>query len=77
MKKYDKLTLPILFLIIKEITNKDVSDVTLRFVDDLGFDSMDVVTFLSILENDYDEYIEDKDVPDLHTVQDVITFCNL
>lgn len=59
--------------IIEQISEKEINDYNLRFVEDLKFDSLDTIVLLSRLEKELDIYIEDEDVPNLLTVQSLIT----
>lgn len=75
--EYLTLTKEDLFLVIEEITNKSIVSKKQRFIEDLKFDSMDTVTFLSVLEVDYNCYIPDDKVMDLQTIQSVIDYLKL
>lgn len=41
-----------------------------RIIEDLGFDSLDVIELVCELEEFYDIYIEDADVPKYNTVEE-------
>jgi acyl carrier protein len=58
--------------IIEQISEKEINDYNLRFVEDLKFDSLDTIVLLSRLEKELDIYVEDEDVPNLLTVQNLI-----
>ncbi len=66
-----------LFLVIEEIANVKVEKEEFQFIEDLHFDSMDTVVFLSMLEIDYGIYIPDDLVTELKTVQSVIDYLKL
>ena len=58
--------------IVEQISDTEVTDYSLRFIEDLKFDSLDTIVLLSRLEKELDIYIEDKDVPNLLTVKNLI-----
>lgn len=58
--------------IIEQISEKEINDYNLRFIEDLKFDSLDTIVLLSRLEKELDIYVEDEDVPNLLTVQNLI-----
>lgn len=51
-------------------------DITLesRFIDDLGFNSYDFMSFLGDLETELDVTVEESDVVNLHTVGEAIEY---
>lgn len=53
----------------EEKVNKD-SDL----FEDLGADSLDVVTLLMALEEEFDLSIEDEQAQEFHTVNDIVSF---
>lgn len=40
-------------------------------IEDLGADSLDLAELMSMLEDEYDFVVDDEDVHDIHTVEDV------
>ena len=51
-------------------------DITLesRFIDDLGFNSYDLMSLLGDLETELDVTVEESDVVNLHTVGEAIAY---
>ena len=45
-----------------------------RFVEDLGFDSFSVMTFVGDIEDEYDVEIDERAVAEVRTVGDMITY---
>lgn len=43
-----------------------------EFIDDLGLSSMDFFNLISLVENEYDIKISDRDMQELETVEDLI-----
>lgn len=41
---------------------------------DLGADSLDVISLIMVIEEKYDLYISDEDIKNIQTVNDVINF---
>ncbi|MBM25496.1 MAG: acyl carrier protein [Chloroflexi bacterium] len=60
--------------IIEQISDKEINNYNLRFVEDLNFDSLDTVVLLSRLEKELDIYVKDSEVQKLITVQHLIDF---
>ena len=48
--------------IIEQISDKEINNYNLRFVEDLNFDSLDTVVLLSRLEKELDIYVKDSEV---------------
>lgn len=61
--------------IIVSTTNVDANKVipTANLKDDLGIDSLDSVELVLELENEFNVTIEDSEVQNLVTVQDIVT----
>jgi acyl carrier protein len=62
--------------VIAEVFKKDESELTLetRIVDDLGAESLDIITLLMEFEDTFDRKIPDEDVEKLLTVGDAVTY---
>ena len=62
--------------IITEQLGIDEKDVTLdsAFIEDLGADSLDIVELIMAMESEFDMEIEDDDVEDISTVEDVVNY---
>ena len=60
--------------IIEQISDKEINNYNLRFVEDLNFDSLDTVVLLSRLEKELDIYVKDREVQKLITDQHLIDF---
>lgn len=57
-----------------EVLKADIESVTLssRFREDLGADSLDMVTLLMALENEFEGTISDEEAKQVSTVQDAL-----
>jgi acyl carrier protein len=62
--------------VIAEVFKKDESELTLqtRIVDDLGAESLDIITLLMEFEDTFDRKIPDEDVEKLATVGDTVQY---
>ena len=62
--------------IITEQLGIDEKDVTLdsAFIEDLGADSLDIVELIMAMESEFDMEIEDDEVEDISTVEDVVNY---
>ena len=45
-----------------------------RIIEDLGFDSLDVLEFVMDIENLYDILIEDEEVPKYNTIEEWVNY---
>lgn len=45
-----------------------------RIIEDLGFDSLDVIEFVIDLETLYDILIEDEDIPKYNTIEEWVSY---
>lgn len=45
-----------------------------RFIEDLGFNSYDFMSFLGELEQEFDITVDEQEVIELHTVGDAISY---
>lgn len=55
------------------IEEKDVK-MESAFIEDLGADSLDIVELIMAMESEFDMEIEDDEVEDISTVEDVVNY---
>ncbi len=62
--------------IITEQLGIDENEVSLEsaFIEDLGADSLDIVELIMAMESEFDMEIEDDEVEDISTVEDVVNY---
>lgn len=62
--------------VIAEVFKKDESELTLetRIIDDLGAESLDIITLLMEFEDTFDRKIPDEDVEKLVTIGDTVQY---
>lgn len=62
--------------IITEQLGIDEKEVKLEsaFIEDLGADSLDIVELIMAMESEFDMEIEDDEVEDISTVEDVVNY---
>ena len=62
--------------IITEQLGLDEKDVKMEsaFIEDLGADSLDIVELIMAMESEFDMEIEDDEVEDISTVEDVVNY---
>ena len=62
--------------VIAEVFKKDESELTLetRIIDDLGAESLDIITLLMEFEDTFDRKIPDEDVEKLVTIDDTVQY---
>lgn len=62
--------------IIAEQLGIDEKDIKLEsaFIEDLGADSLDIVELIMAMESEFDMEIEDDEVEDISTVEDVVEY---
>ena len=62
--------------ILCELLDIDVDEVTLDtdLVKDLGADSLDLVDFVTTLEDEFDKEIPDEEIENIKTVGDVVSY---
>lgn len=62
--------------VIAEVFNTDEGKITMetRFVEDLGAESLDIVTLLMEFEDEFDRKIPDEDAEKLTTVGDAVSY---
>lgn len=62
--------------IITEQLGIDEKDVKMdsAFIEDLGADSLDIVELIMAMESEFDMEIEDDEVEDISTVEDVVNY---
>lgn len=62
--------------IIAEQLGIDDKEVKLEsaFIEDLGADSLDIVELIMAMESEFDMEIEDDEVEDISTVEDVVNY---
>ena len=60
--------------ILEEITGTDPDDVHMdsKLTDDLGLDSLDAVEVAMAVEEEFDIEIDDEDLLELHSIQDIV-----
>ena len=46
----------------------------MRFIEDLGFSSLDFMTFLGDLEDTFDVEVDENEVINIHTIDDAIKY---
>jgi acyl carrier protein len=62
--------------VIAEVFKKDESELTLetRIIDDLGAESLDIITLLMEFEDTFERKIPDEDVEKLVTIGDTVQY---
>jgi acyl carrier protein len=62
--------------VIAEVFKKEESELTLetRIIDDLGAESLDIITLLMEFEDTFDRKIPDEDVEKLVTIDDTVQY---
>lgn len=62
--------------IITEQLGIDEKEIKLEsaFIEDLGADSLDIVELIMAMESEFDMEIEDDEVEDISTVEDVVDY---
>jgi len=62
--------------IITEQLGLEEKDVKMEsaFIEDLGADSLDIVELIMAMESEFDMEIEDDEVEDISTVEDVVNY---
>ena len=62
--------------IIAEVLNVDAQEVTMdtTFVEDLGADSLDVVTLLMCIEDEFGVTVSDEEAQELRQVGDIVAY---
>jgi acyl carrier protein len=62
--------------LIAEVFKKDESELTLetKIIDDLGAESLDIITLLMEFEDTFDRKIPDEDVEKLVTIGDTVQY---
>lgn len=62
--------------VISEVFKKDESELTLetKIIDDLGAESLDIITLLMEFEDTFDRKIPDEDVEKLVTIGDTVQY---
>jgi len=62
--------------VIAEVFKKDESELKLetRIIDDLGAESLDIITLLMEFEDTFDRKIPDEDVEKLVTIDDTVQY---
>lgn len=62
--------------IITEQLGIDEKEIKLEsaFIEDLGADSLDIVELIMAMESEFDMEIEDDEVEDISTVEDVVNY---
>lgn len=62
--------------VVAEVFKKDESELTLetKIVDDLGAESLDIITLLMEFEDTFDSKIPDEDVEKLVTIGDTVRY---
>jgi acyl carrier protein len=62
--------------VIAEVFKKDENELTLetRIIDDLGAESLDIITLLMEFEDTFDRKIPDEDVEKLVTIGDTVQY---
>jgi len=62
--------------IITEQLGIDEKDVKMEsaFIEDLGADSLDIVELIMAMESEFDMEIDDDEVEDISTVEDVVNY---
>ena len=64
--------------IVAEYCNIPADEITndMRFIEDLGFSSLDFMTFLGDLEDTFDVEIDEDEIINIHTIEDAIKHLN-
>ena len=59
--------------IVAEYCNTPADEITndMRFIEDLGFSSLDFMTFLGDLEDTFDVEIDEDEIINIHTIEDL------
>ena len=62
--------------IVAEYCNTPADEITndMRFIEDLGFSSLDFMTFLGELEDTFDVEVDEDEIIDIHTIDDAIKY---
>lgn len=62
--------------IVAEYCNTPADEITndMRFIEDLGFSSLDFMTFLGDLEDTFDVEVDEDEIVDIHTIDDAIKY---
>lgn len=62
--------------IVAEYCNTPADEITndMRFIEDLGFSSLDFMTFLGELEDTFDVEVDEDEIVDIHTIDDAIKY---
>lgn len=62
--------------IVAEYCNTPADEITndMRFIEDLGFSSLDFMTFLGDLEDTFDVEVDEDEIVDIHTIEDAIKY---
>jgi acyl carrier protein len=62
--------------VVAEVFKKDESEITLetKIVDDLGAESLDIITLLMEFEDTFDRKIPDEDVEKLVSIGDTVNY---
>ena len=62
--------------VVAEVFNSDESELTLetKFIDDLGAESLDIITLLMEFEDAFDKRIPEEDAEKLVTVGDAVKY---
>lgn len=62
--------------IVAEYCNTPADEITndMRFIEDLGFSSLDFMTFLGDLEDTFDVEIDEDEIINIHTIKDAIKY---
>lgn len=62
--------------IVSEYCNTPADEITndMRFIEDLGFSSLDFMTFLGDLEDTFDVEVDEDEIVDIHTIGDAIKY---
>lgn len=62
--------------IVAEYCNTPADEITndMRFIEDLGFSSLDFMTFLGDLKDTFDVEVDEDEIVDIHTIEDAIKY---
>ena len=62
--------------IVAEYCNTPADEITndMRFIEDLGFSSLDFMTFLGELEDTFEVEVDEDEIVDIHTIEDAIKY---
>ena len=65
--------------IVAEYCNTPADEITndMRFIEDLGFSSLDFMTFLGDLEDTFDVEIDEDEIINIHTIQALLHRFNI